>query len=107
MKRIVLPIMLTTFLVGFVVSVGRERLAWAGDSSKCTIATSGASQPARACARGGRPEAKKTMKRMVAGAKAKGHTFSCLGCHKDIDNYELTRDAREELKKLEAVLAKN
>lgn len=43
--------------------------ALAGD--KCTIATSGDSQPTKACAKGGRPEAKKIMKKMVADAKAK------------------------------------
>ena len=77
--------------------------ALAGD--KCTIATSGDSQPAKACAKGGRPEAKKIMKKMVADAKAKGGEFKCLGCHQDVDNYELTKTAIDDFKKLVALLA--
>ena len=75
--------------------------AFAGD--KCTIATSGDSATAKACAKGGRPEAKKMMKKMVADAKAKGQKFTCEGCHKDLDNYELTKNGKDDFKKLEAV----
>ena len=82
-------------------------LALAGDSVPCTIATSGNSQPAKACAKGGRTEAKKTMKGMVADAKTKGQKFTCEGCHKDLDAYELTKNARDDLKKLEALTAKH
>jgi hypothetical protein len=107
MMRFALRLVLTIFVAGFVGSARVGQLAWAGDSAKCTIATSGKTEPARACAKGGRPEAKKTMKRMVESAKAKGQKqFSCSGCHKDLENFELTKDARDELKKLEAVLAK-
>ena len=76
--------------------------ALAGDGGKCTIATSGDSATAKACAKGGREEAKKVMKDMVKQAKANGKKFTCDGCHKDLDNYELTKDATEEFKKLEA-----
>lgn len=93
-----------TLLTGFLAIVGLSGLASAGD--KCTIATSGDSETAKACAKGGRPEAKKAMKRMVADAKAKGQKFTCEGCHKDLDNYELTSSGKEDFKKLEALLKK-
>lgn len=79
-------------------------LALGGD--KCTIATSGNSATAQACAKGGRPEAKKVMKKMVNDAKEKKQKYTCEGCHKDLDNYELTPNAKEDFKKLEALLAK-
>lgn len=85
----------------FLVSiVGRD--AGANDSGKCTIATKGDSVTARACAEGGRAAAKKVMKEMVKQAKAGGQKFTCDGCHKDLDNYELTKSATDDFKKLEA-----
>ena len=41
--------------------------------------------------------------KMVKQAKAAGQKFTCDGCHKDLDNYELTKNATEDFKKLEAV----
>ena len=79
------------------------RAVGAGDEGKCTIATKGDSPTARACAKGGRAEAKKMMKEMVKQAKTAGQKFTCDGCHKDLDNYELTKNATEDFKKLEAV----
>jgi hypothetical protein len=76
--------------------------AGAADEGKCTIATKGDSPTARACAKGGRAEAKKVMKDMVKQAKVGGQKFTCDGCHKDLDNYELTKTATEDFKKLEA-----
>src|SRR6188508_3374268 len=73
-----------------------------GDDGKCTIATKGDSPTAKACVKGGRAEAKKMMKEMVKQAKAAGQKFTCDGCHKDLDNYELTKNAAEDFKKLEA-----
>ena len=78
--------------------------ALAGD--KCTIATKGDSLTAKACEKGGRAEAKKVMKKMVADAKAKGQKFTCEGCHKDLDNYELTANSKDDFKKLEALVGK-
>jgi hypothetical protein len=72
------------------------------DDGKCTIAIKGDSPTARACAKGGRAEAKKMMKEMVKQAKGNGQKFTCDGCHKDLDNYELTKTATEDFKKLEA-----
>jgi hypothetical protein len=80
--------------------------AVAGDEGKCTIATKGDSPTAKACAKGGRAEAKKMMKEMVKQAKASGQKFTCDGCHKDLDNYELTKNAVEDFKKLEAASKK-
>ena len=77
--------------------------ASAGDGGKCTIATKGDTATARACVKGGRAEAKKVMKEMVKEAKAAGQKFTCEGCHKDLDNFELTKNATEDFKKLEAV----
>jgi len=77
-----------------------------GDEGKCTIAIKGDSPTAKACAKGGRAEAKKIMKEMVKQAKAAGQKFTCDGCHKDLDNYELTKNATEDFKKLEAVAKK-
>jgi len=73
-----------------------------GDEGKCTIATKGDSPTAKACTKGGRAEAKKMMKEMVKQAKTAGQKFTCDGCHKDLDNYELTKNAAEDFKKLEA-----
>ena len=42
------------------------------------------------------------MKEMVKQAKAAGQKFTCDGCHKDLDNYELTKNATDDFKKLEA-----
>ena len=86
-------------LSGFV---GGQALA--GDGGKCTIATTGDSPTAKACVKGGRTEAKKMMKKMVKEAKDKGQKFTCEGCHKDLDNYELTKNSKEDFKKLEALV---
>jgi hypothetical protein len=78
------------------------RDASASDGEKCTIATKGESATARACAKGGRADAKKVMKEMVKQAKTNGQKFTCDGCHKDLDNYALTQNAIDDFKKLEA-----
>ena len=77
-----------------------------GDEGKCTIATKGDSPTAKACAKGGRAEAKKMMKEMVKQAKNAGQKFTCDGCHKDLENFELTANARDDYKKLEAAQKK-
>lgn len=95
----------TILLAGCFAVAGAGGLALAGDSAKkCTIATSGDSPTAKACAKGGRDAAKKVMKKMVADAKAKGQKFTCEGCHKDLDNYELTKNGKDDFAKLEALL---
>jgi hypothetical protein len=85
--------------------VGASTVARAADKGPCKIAAKGNSPTAVACASGGRDAATKVMKEMVKQAKAKGQKFTCDGCHKDLDNYELTKNANDDYKKLEAVLA--
>jgi hypothetical protein len=74
----------------------------AADDAKCTIAVKGDSPTARACGKGGRKEARKVMKDMVTAANKGGGKFTCEGCHKDLDSYELTKGAVEGYKKLQA-----
>jgi hypothetical protein len=81
-------------------------IASAGDKGPCKIATKGETPTAKACATGGRKAAQKLMKDMVDAAKGKGVKFKCEDCHKDLDSYELTKNAVEEYKKLEAAAAK-
>jgi hypothetical protein len=78
--------------------------SFAGDA--CTIATKGDSAPAKACAKGGRAEAKKAMKEMVKTAGANGTKFTCEGCHKDLEGFELTKNARDDFAKLAAAQKK-
>jgi hypothetical protein len=82
------------------------RAASADDKDKCTVATSGDSPVAKACAKGGRPEAKKLMKDAVKTAKANGKTFTCEGCHKDLETFALTPNAKEDFPKLMAAQKK-
>ena len=95
-----LPAELFAAALLFVSIASRD--AGADDGGKCTIATTGDTATARACAKGGRAEAKKVMKEMVKQARANGKKFACDGCHKDLDSYALTKSATEEFKKLEA-----
>jgi len=88
----------------FLVAVTAGAVAQAGD--ECKIAVKGDSPTAKACTKGGRTEAKKVMKEMVKKAKENGQKFTCDGCHKDLDNYELTANARDDYKKLEAAQKK-
>jgi hypothetical protein len=73
---------------------------------KCTVATKGSSPAAQACAKGGRAEAKKAMKDMVRKAQEHGQKFTCDGCHKDLETFDLTANARDDFKKLEAAQTK-
>jgi hypothetical protein len=93
-------------LAAFLFASTATGIAKAGDEGKCTIATKGDTPTAKACAKGGRAEAKKLMKDMVKQAKANGQKYTCDGCHKDLDNYELTKNANDDYKKLEAAVAK-
>jgi hypothetical protein len=78
------------------------RASSAAAEEKCTVAVKGSSPTAKACARGGRGEARKVMKAMVTAASAKGVKFGCDHCHQDVINYELLKDAAENYKKLQA-----
>ena len=43
---------------------------------------------------------------LVAQGKTKGVKFTCESCHKDLNTYELTKNANADYKKLEAAIAK-
>ena len=102
-KLIASLVLFTAIAVG---AAGTVRAGDEGKGGKCTIAVKGDSPTAKACAKGGRDEAKKMMKEMVKIAKGNGQKFTCDGCHKDLDNYELTKNATEDFKKLEAAQKK-
>ena len=90
----------------FLASAFAPSPSRAGDGGKCTIATKPESEVGKACATGGRAAAKKDMKEMVKKAKANGQKFTCEGCHKDLDNYALTKSGQEDFKKLVAAQTK-
>jgi hypothetical protein len=88
------------------IAVGAAGAVRAADEGKCTISTKPDTPTGKACAKGGRAEAKKVMKEMVKLAKGNGQKFTCDGCHKDLDNYALTKNATDDYKKLEAAQTK-
>jgi hypothetical protein len=81
-------------------------VATAGGKGPCKIATLSDSPTAKACKSGGRDAAEKLMKAMVKQAGDNGVKFKCENCHKDLDNFELTKNATADYKKLEAASAK-
>ena len=101
MKRFSLVKLSAGLLLAVALVAGR-----ASADDKCTIATKGDSPVAKACAKGGRADAKKLMKDAVKTAKANGTTFTCENCHKDLESFELTKNAREDFPKLMAAQKK-
>ena len=103
-----LSVALFLFAASAIVAVSAVRAdeGQTGKDGKCTLNTKPDSPTGKACAKGGRAEAKKMMKEMVKVAKANGQKFTCDGCHKDLDNYALTQNATDEYKKLEAAQTK-
>ena len=101
MKRFSLVKLSLAFALAIALVAGR-----ASADDKCTIATKGDSPVAKACAKGGRGEAKKLMKEAVKTAKANGTTFKCEDCHKDLETFELTKNARDDFGKLMAAQKK-
>ena len=95
-------VLIAVFALALSASVAKA----SDDKGPCKIATKGDSPTAKACASGGRAAATKLMKEMVKEAKKKDQKFTCDGCHKDLDNYELTANANDDYKKLEAVAKK-
>jgi len=79
-----------------------EPSPWVTRSSwgSCTIALGGAGPIAKACASGGRDAAKKLMKELVKQAKSRGDRFTCEGCHRNLEDFDLTASARDDLEKL-------
>ncbi len=98
MNRLLIALTSAAVLGGVLFASGSAR---ADDDNKCTIATKADTVVGKACASGGRKEAKKLMKEIVKKAKEKGTKFQCDGCHKNMDStLELTKDAKADFKKL-------
>jgi hypothetical protein len=98
MSRLVRVLLVTGALGVALIARG-----YAADApAKCTIAgKEGDESPvAKACAKGGIPEAKTTMKDLVKKARGNGKKYQCDECHKDDQKYELTKDARDKFKEL-------
>jgi len=79
-----------------------------GDASPepCRVAK-GDSPVARACAEGGIPRARESMRQLVKQARAAGTRFQCDDCHSNEDRYEqLAPDAKQNFAKLLAVATK-
>jgi hypothetical protein len=87
-----------------LLSIGWLATSHAADD-KCTIATKGESEVAKACKAGGIKRAKATMKNMQKVGKEKGMKVECDDCHKDesAGNWTLNKDAEEKFKKLAAL----
>jgi hypothetical protein len=96
----------TALLAVFLLGLAATGVAGAANKGPCKIAIKGETPTAKACATGGRDAATKLMKDMVSQAKANGVKFTCESCHKDLDTYELTKNATADYKKLEAAVAK-
>ncbi len=96
---------LATLFLPVTLTLGAAYVAHPGNATaaggSCTIAVRGASPTARACAKGGRAEARRVMKDMVTAANKNGGKFDCEGCHKDVVTYELNKNAVEDYKKLQ------
>ncbi len=75
-----------------------------GMGGACTIAISSDGPIARACASGGRDAAKKVMKALVKQATLHGSTFTCDGCHQNLEGFDLTTSARDDLQKMLATV---
>ena len=73
------------------------------DAGKCTISTKGDHPVAKACAKGGIKEAKKTMKAMVKQAKDAGKKWECDSCHKNEEDWKLTADGEKLFKEMLAL----
>ena len=92
----------TSTLVRFSFGAGT---AVADPRGPCKIALKGDGPVARACAQGGRAAAVKLMNDLVKRAEALRRRVTCDGCHRDVDNYELTPNARNDLDGLLAAVA--
>ncbi len=93
--------MLKTFIgaltLGIMVTAAAATHA---DDNACTIATKGDNVVVKACKEGGRKRAKTTMKAMAKVAKDKGFKTECDTCHKNEENWELTKNADADFKKM-------
>jgi hypothetical protein len=91
---------ISTLVISGFVAFGAGVVS--ADDNACTIAK-GTSPVAAACQKGGRKEAKKVMKSMVANAKKAGKKWECDSCHKDETKWELTADGEKLFKEMAAL----
>ena len=97
---------LVKLTLGLALAVALVAGQASAKDEKCTVATKGDSPVAKACANGGRDAAKKLMKDAVKTAAANGTKFKCEDCHKDLETFELTKNARDDFAKLIAAQKK-
>ena len=97
---ITIPNALPSITFAFDVAVAEAR----DPNHPCTIATVGRGPVGKACAAGGRVEAKKLMKTIVKQARASGQNVACDGCHQNLDDFALVDGARARLDQLAAAL---
>jgi len=65
-------------------------------ASACRLITRTEGPIAEACARGGRPAAKKAMKVLIREATRAGRKYTCPDCHRDLDSYILFPNAQSD-----------
>ena len=99
-------VFLTKLALGLSLALTLVVARAASADDKCTVATSGDSPVAKACAKGGRADAKKVMKEAVKTAKVNGKSFTCENCHKDLESFTLTANAKDDFGKLMAAQKK-
>jgi hypothetical protein len=93
---------ITTLVIGGFAAFAVGSVSAAGND--CTISKAGGDNAvAKACAKGGIKEAKKTMKAMVKVAKDSGKKWECDTCHKNEEDWKLTGDGEKLFKELLAL----
>ena len=88
------------FLSAFFISISLGNAS----APPCRMAK-GDSPVAKACAEGGLPRAKESMRALVKQGRAAGAHFTCDDCHSDQDRYEqLAPEAKQNFARLLALL---
>ncbi len=96
LKTITLGLFVTATLAG----PGRA----ADDPNACKIAKDGDNDIVKACKAGGIKRAKMVMKAMSKAVKEKGMKVECDSCHKNEEDWALTKDGPDKFKKMEALM---
>jgi hypothetical protein len=91
---------ISTLVISGFVAFGAGVVS--ADDNACTI-SKGDNAVGAACKKGGRKEAKKVMKAMVATAKKAGKKWECDSCHKNEENWALTGDGEKLFKEMLAL----
>ena len=100
------PLSISRTMIILVGSLGLVALLFIsqGDAAEPCRVAKGDSPVARACAEGGVPRARESMRQLVRQARANGTRFQCDDCHNQEDRYEhLTAEAKQNFAKLLAV----